>query len=159
MYVDESGNPGILGSKTDHYILTGLVIHELSWRKTLDDLVEFRRAIRKDYGWKVREEIHAQEMINGRVSTNKGIARNSRFIILRKCLDWIASRPDLGIITVVVEKQGFQQAKEVFKAGWSYLIQRFENTIQYKNFAGAKIPKTRASSSPTIRMVKHSGSF
>ena len=42
MYVDESGDPGTSGSKTDHYILTGLVIHELSWRKTLDDLVELR---------------------------------------------------------------------------------------------------------------------
>lgn len=138
MYVDESGDPGISGSKTDHYILTGVVIHELSWRKTLDDLVEFRKAIRREYGWKVREEIHAQKMINGRISTNMGIDRNARFLILRKNLDWIASRLDMGIITVVVEKFGYQQASEVFEAAWSFLIQRFENTMNHRNFAGPK---------------------
>ena len=143
MYVDESGDPGTSCSKTDLYILTGLVIHELSWRKTLDDLIEFRRAVRKEYGWKVREEIHAQKMINGRVSLNKGVERNSRFIILRKSLDWIASRVDIGVITVVVEKQGYQQASEVFESAWSFLIQRFENTIQHKNFEGLKNPEDK----------------
>jgi len=29
MYVDESGDPGLVGSPTEHFLLTGLVVHEL----------------------------------------------------------------------------------------------------------------------------------
>lgn len=75
-------------------------------------------------------------MAHGRISTNMGIDRNARFLILRKKLDWIDSRLDLGIITVVVEKIGYQKASEVFEAAWSFLIQRFENTMNHRNFAG-----------------------
>ena len=98
-------------------------------------------------------------MVNGRVSSNRGIERNSRFIILRKCLDWIASRPDIGVITVVVEKRGYQQTSEVFEAAWSFLIQRFENTIQHGNFAGPKNPEDKGIIIPdntdgeTLRML------
>ena len=77
-----------------------------------------------------------QKPINGRVSSNMGIERNSRFIILRKSLDWIASRLDIGVITVVVEKRGYRQTSEVFESAWSFLIQRFENTINHRNFTG-----------------------
>jgi len=138
MYVDESGDPGVGGS--GYYILTGLVIHELSWKSALDDLIEFRKNIRDLYGWKVRTEIHAQEMVNGRVSGNSGIPRNERFMILRRSLDWIATRNDIGIITVVVEKAGFEEPIQVFETGWKYLLQRFENTLNHRNFPGPQNP-------------------
>ncbi len=143
MYVDESGDPGIIGSRTDRYILTGLVIHELRWRDALDELIEFRRSIRQDYKWKVRDELHAQAMVNGRLSANAGVERNERFMILRRSLDWLASRSDIGIITIIVEKIGFENAGQVFEIGWKYLIQRFENTLSHRNLPGPQNPEDR----------------
>jgi hypothetical protein len=143
MYVDESGDPGIAGSRTDRYILTGLVIHELRWRDALDELIEFRRSIRQDFKWKVRDELHAQVMVNGRISANAGVARNDRFMILRRSLDWLASRSDIGIITIVVEKSGFENAGQVFEIGWKCLVQRFENTLSHRNFPGPQNPEDR----------------
>jgi len=43
MYVDESGDIGLTGSPTRYFVLTGLVLHELRWRQTLDGLIAFRR--------------------------------------------------------------------------------------------------------------------
>ncbi len=43
MYVDESGDIGLTGSPTRYFVLTGLVLHELRWRQTLDELIAFRR--------------------------------------------------------------------------------------------------------------------
>jgi hypothetical protein len=143
MYVDESGDPGVAGSGSGFYILTGLIIHELSWQSALDDLVVFRKSIRDRYGWKLRTELHAQEMVNGRVSGNDGIQRNKRFLILRSLLDWIGARNDIGIITVVVEKAGYETPTEVFETGWKYLIQRFENTLQHRNSPGPQNAEDR----------------
>jgi len=140
MYVDESGDPGIKYSTAGGYILTGLVMHEIRWNTILDELIEFRRTIRSMYAWKARTEIHAQEMVNGRISTNAGIPRNERFMILRSSIDWLAARSDIGILTVVVEKFGFESPLSVFETAWKYLIQRFENTLKNGNFPGPKNP-------------------
>ena len=59
MYVDESGDIGLSGSPTRYFVLTGLVLHELRWRQTLDELIGFRRELKADFGLKLREEIHA----------------------------------------------------------------------------------------------------
>jgi hypothetical protein len=143
MYVDESGDPGVTGSGSGFYILTGLIIHELSWQSALDDLIVFRKSIRNRFSWKLRTEIHAQQMVNGRIAGNAGIQRNKRFLILRHALDWIAARDDIGIITVVVEKVGYESPLEVFETGWKYLIQRFENTLQHRNFPGPQNAEDR----------------
>jgi len=59
MYVDESGDIGLTGSPTRYFVLTGLVLHELRWRQTLDELIAFRREQKTAFGLKLREEIHA----------------------------------------------------------------------------------------------------
>jgi hypothetical protein len=41
MYVDESGDPGLVGSPTRYFTLTGMVVHELRWHETLNKLVSF----------------------------------------------------------------------------------------------------------------------
>lgn len=64
MYVDESGDIGLTGSPTRYFVLTGLVLHELRWRQTLDELIAFRREQKTDFGLKLREEIHASPMLS-----------------------------------------------------------------------------------------------
>jgi hypothetical protein len=39
MYVDESGDTGLLGSPIRYFVLTGMVIHELRWHQALEQLV------------------------------------------------------------------------------------------------------------------------
>ena len=46
MYVDESGDIGINGSKTKYFVLSAIVIHELRWNDALDDLISFRKMLR-----------------------------------------------------------------------------------------------------------------
>ena len=69
IYVDESGDPGLVNSPTDYYALSGLVVHELRWSVYLDQLINFRKRMQATFGLRVREEIHASAMITrpGRV--------------------------------------------------------------------------------------------
>ncbi|MFP4500387.1 MAG: DUF3800 domain-containing protein [Candidatus Hydrogenedentota bacterium] len=50
---------------------------------------------------------------------------------------------DLNIINVVVDKQGKPLTYDVFEMAWKVLIQRFENTLAHRNFAGLENPDDR----------------
>lgn len=138
MYVDESGDTGISGSNTDYFILSGIVIHELDWYPLFKDFHNFRREINQKYKFKVRDEFHAVVMVNGNKSENNNLEKNERFMILRNTLDWIASKKEISLLTVIVKKHGCTSSKEIFELAWTNLIQRFENTLKNKNFNGQK---------------------
>ncbi len=133
MYVDESGDPGTVNSPTRYYILSSIVVHEMSWQSLLDDSVQFRRLLKARYGLLMKEEIHAAEFISRKVKLKNVITRNNRLDLLKKCLDWLNQRTDISVISVRVDKQ---QRTDPFEYAWRVLIQRFDNTLAYKNFPG-----------------------
>jgi len=135
MYVDESGDPGAnINSPTKYFILTGIIIHELSWKSFLDDFVTFRRALKQTKGLRLREEIHATALIS-RPGVLIRISRNDRLDIMRQCINWLAARSDASVISVCVNKHKHVN-NDIFTMAWSALIQRFENTLTWKNFNG-----------------------
>ncbi len=142
MYVDESGDSGLVNSPTRYFVLTGLVLHELRWQPYLDHLIAFRRRMKAAHGLKLREEIHAAALIN-KPGDLVRIQRNNRLAILREFADELAAMGDLNIINVVVDKQGKAPDYDVFGIAWKTLIQRFENTLSHRNFAGPANPDER----------------
>lgn len=135
MYVDESGDTGQLpNSPTRYYVLSAIVFHETNWRNVLSDLVNFRKAAKSRYGLLLKEEIHASVFLNGSPKLKNKISRNDKLDLLKKCLDWLNSRNDISVITVRVEKS--TSVLNVFDLAWKTLLQRFENTLNYKNFPG-----------------------
>lgn len=134
MYVDESGDTGLVNSPTDYFALSGIVVHERHWRPFLDILRAFRRTLRTVYGLPVRAEIHASDFIN---SAAYGLTRHVRLAILRNTLDELAKIPDISITSVIVDKTTKTPGYDVFAAAWTALFQRFENTLMYGNFPGA----------------------
>jgi hypothetical protein len=142
MYVDESGDVGLVNSPTRFFVLTGLVVRDLRWRSCLDELIFFRRRMRVRFGLKLREEIHSAAMIN-RPGELARIPRNERLNILRLFALQIATMMDLSVINVVVDKQNKPATYDVFDRAWCALIQRFENTMRYGNFPGPADPNER----------------
>ncbi|MCG3208393.1 MAG: hypothetical protein FOGNACKC_01997 [Anaerolineae bacterium] len=144
MYVDESGDPGLPqdNSPTPYFILTGLVIHELRWQPSLDQLISFRRRMNGAFGLRLREELHAARLIN-----NPGplvrITRNDRLAIIRHFATELAHLPGANIINVVVDKTNKPANYDVFISAWKVLIQRFQNTMSYHNFRGPGNPDER----------------
>jgi hypothetical protein len=135
MYVDESGDTGVVNSPTKYFALSSLIVHELRWQACLDRLIAFRRRMRDKFGLKLNEEIHAAAMINHPGALVR-IPRNDRLTIIRGFADEIASLPDVSSINVVVKKLSSDTSETVFDRGWSTIIQRFENTLSHHNFPG-----------------------
>lgn len=150
MYVDDSGDCGMPadGSPTRFFCLSGLVVHELRWRDTLDDLSAFRRWLRSRYAVNIEDELHAAAMISNPATLARSLQRlrkHERLAIVRHFADAIAKLSDVNIINVVVDKQSgkFPGKDEVFRRAWYAMFQRFENTIRYQNFPGPKNPDDR----------------
>ena len=143
MYVDESGDTGLVNSPTRYFVLSGIVVHELRWHSTLTQMLEFRRRMRSIYGFKLREELHAVNMISRRPGVLARIPKHQRLAIIRNSLDELSKMPDVNVISVVVDKQQKPEGYDVFEKAWQALIQRFENTIRYRNFPGPANPDER----------------
>jgi hypothetical protein len=105
MYVDESGDAGLVGSPTRYFILTGMVMHELRWHDVLEGLVGFRQRMRSTFGLLMREEIHSAKMLT-RPGSLVRIKRNDRLSIIRHFIDTLASVGFANFIIVRVDKQG-----------------------------------------------------
>lgn len=135
MYVDESGDCGLVNSPSSLFVLTGLVVHELRWAEYKDRLVAFRSRMRTGFGLKLREEIHASALINKPGPLSR-IRRDQRLVILHALVRELAGMVDLNVINIIVNKNGKVSQYDVFEKAWSALIQRFENTISHRNFRG-----------------------
>ncbi|WP_286692967.1 DUF3800 domain-containing protein [Brevundimonas sp.] len=138
MYVDESGDTGLVNSPTRYFALSGLTVHESRWRDLLDHLVAFRRTMKAVHGLPMRTEIHSSEYI--RRPPIAGMAKHVRLTILRQFLDELAKCNFISFTHVIVDKQGKPAGYDVFDSAWKVLFQRFENTIGYGNFPGGFRP-------------------
>lgn len=140
MYVDESGDIGMLpGSPTRYFILSAIIIHELRWRDTLRDLVRFRKYLKITKDLKFKEEIHCTNFIN-KPGPLVRIKRNDRLDIIKQCIDWLNNQADLSVYSVVIDKQDKPVDYDVFENAWNALLMRFENTLSHKNFPGPRNP-------------------
>ena len=136
MYVDESGDVGLVGSPTRYFILTGLVVHESRWREFINYLLDFRRRMRNIYGLPLRREIHAVEYISSNVLD---IPRYNRLAILRHFIDELSKFDGISVTNIIVNKDGKKPDYEVFEKAWQALFQRFEDTLRNGNFPGGHI--------------------
>ena len=153
LYVDESGDSGMLNTPSPYFVLTGIVVHELRWNEYLDRLVDFRKRMRNMFGLLLREEIHCARMIN-KPGELVRIQRNDRLTILRNFTAELAAMPDLSVINIVVEKRLKASNYDVTEAAWTMLIQRFSNTMSHRNFSGPANPDERGMVVPDMSEVK-----
>src|SRR5437868_7043701 len=102
MYVDETGDSGLIGSPTAYFALSGIIVHESDWRQFIDTLIAFRRTMKATHGLPVRSEIHSSEFI-----ASKGLPyrcqgrelgeRERRMLLGRRILRGIeAGETDMG---------------------------------------------------------------
>ena len=150
MYVDESGDSGLPqnSSPTRYFCLSGLVVHELRWRDVLSELTSFRRWVKRRYGVYLEDELHHAEMVGKTkklADALKKLTKHERLAIIRHHADELAKIHDLSVINIVVDKSTGKlvNQEDVFRGPWYRLFQRFENTIQRRNFPGPNNPYER----------------
>lgn len=142
MYVDESGDPGLLNPNLPaaqqpsvHYILSGLIIPITEWRNYLTAIVDIRRQIRQAYGIPMRMELKGSALINPRGNPYlRRIKRAQRVAIYIDVFRQMVSRmPQAWIVNVYANKQSLRysssQGSDLEQRAWEFLIQRFHNFL------------------------------
>ena len=104
VYVDESGDTGLVNSPSNYFCLSAIVVHESHWQTTLNSVIGFRKELRASYGFKLREEIHCSHFIH-KPGDFQRIPKSLRLRLLRDVIDFQASLLNYQIVNVVVNKK------------------------------------------------------
>jgi Protein of unknown function (DUF3800) len=133
VYVDESGDSGLVKSPTKYFILSALIVHESNWNRFINDIINFRKTLRNVYKFKLREEIHAAEFFQSSKKYDH-LQKHVKLQICKKALDFQESLDYIQVMFVVIDKQSVNLGTDVFEIAWKYLIQRIHNTLEKGNF-------------------------
>ncbi|MBN2080604.1 DUF3800 domain-containing protein [bacterium] len=154
MYVDESGDPGLVGSQSRYFALSGLVLHELSWKPCLDQIIHFRRRLKQALGLPMTVEIHASVFMHGPPPPVNALQKHQRLQIIRNFADELAQLNTLTIINIIIDKSNKPTGFDVFEFAWKLLIQRLENTMAAANLHGPRNPSDKGFILPDSTNVK-----
>jgi hypothetical protein len=131
-YIDESGDSGPKGSST--FALACVLIESSAWPAVFDDVIEYRRFLRVQFGVPVRGEIKANHLLQNRgVFRKLKLSEGARFAVYRGCL---RLQPKLGtsVFAVVINKTVMAEkgrTEDPRGVAWEYLVQRLERFTTY----------------------------
>ena len=136
-YTDESGNDGMLIKNGVHqqvtplYVTTILYFHQDNWKAQYQNFYGFRRNLKATRGFPVKLEFHTLPFLkNKNPYRDLGLSDNERFEIFLELLNFISTM-EFSTVNVVINKSKISiQENKIVEWGFSYALQRIENTIK-----------------------------
>jgi Protein of unknown function (DUF3800) len=127
-YVDESGDPGKLG--TECFALGCVLVEGGAWPSVFDEVIAFRRFVRSSYGVPVRAEIKASFLLrNGGPFRALRVGAEFRHRIYRQSMR-LPAKLGLSVFAIVINKAELWTVKgptaDPKEYAWTYLLQRLE---------------------------------
>lgn len=127
-YFDESGDAGYKNSPSSAFTLATVIVHEREWLATLDELVNFRRYLRDNFGISPRIELKANWLIHRRGSfKDSPLSFAARMNVYRAALRFQRKLGTTQTFAVVVNKSRVLKRDEDARSfAWRFAIQRLE---------------------------------
>ena len=132
VYIDDSGDTGFKsrGSRTDAFVLAAVLIRDTDWLRTLDELINFRRFLRRSFGVQTRAELKAGYFIHGTGPfSTLNLSEEARMRVYKMSLRFQEKVGTIKTWAVVVDKDKFESKRwrlEVRDMAWENMIQRLE---------------------------------
>lgn len=134
-YFDETGDDGYPKRITELFVLTsGSMQHDL-WQTNFKRMLEFRRQLRKTYGFPIKLEMHTKHfLLNKNPYRSFGWDNATRLKVIREYATLIATL-DIEFINVIINKSKINTINEsmyrpILDAALTFNVQRIENTIK-----------------------------
>lgn len=138
-YVDESGDSGYVGSRTGGFALGCVLVKDTSWLPALDDLISFRRFLRKNFGLPARAEIKASYLLHNKGPFRKlGLGDAARLRIYSMALGLLPKLADgqgirvFSVMVVKSEMQRLGKTDDPARVAWEIAIERLERFSWYE---------------------------
>lgn len=129
-YVDESGDTGdVTKGGTRTFTLACVLVQASQWADVFDDLIEYRRYLKNQFGIPVRAEIKANYLLHNRGPFRPlKLSEKARFAVYRGLM---RLQPKLGLRSfAIVVRKDKMAAKGIHGdpriIGWEYVLQRLE---------------------------------
>jgi hypothetical protein len=130
VYYDEAGDDGYPRYSSPLFTLAAVYMHYLQWRLNFDRILEFRRALKRDFGFPVKLEMHAKYFLLGKNPYRSlRFSEEDRIEILNLFADLIGSL-DLRVINVAIAKPNLTGTpRKVLDTALTFSVQRIENDL------------------------------
>lgn len=136
-YFDESGDDGYPTYSSELFVLSSLYMHETHWKENLQSIQSFRKILKAEYGFLVKEEFHTKEFITDKNPYHGRFEPTVRKKILQDHC-YLLSTLKLKCVSVVIDKKNINRPKyEILKNALTYSIQRIENDLN-KTYTGER---------------------
>lgn len=135
VYIDESGDDGLIGSPTNWYILNCVLIHEKDWLRSLNELVTLRGDLKKAHNIPARKEIKGIHFRNGRgVFVPLRWSLSSRMQLYRELLEFEANVLGCKTFSVAIEKVPANNSGWLpFRTVWRFALERIQKFCEKEN--------------------------
>ncbi|MCF6095419.1 DUF3800 domain-containing protein [Thermovorax subterraneus] len=140
LYVDESGDPGLINSPTTHFILNGLIVHSNAWFDALDGIIKLRKELKKEHGIRVRTELKGKYFYKNKGEFyEKKIKPEVRLEIYKKILNFEVTSGYFKTLFVCVNKS-YPHTRDPKELAWQSLLERFQRFLQSAGERGMVFP-------------------
>jgi hypothetical protein len=126
-YFDESGDTGLISSPTRFFILACVLVPELQWLASLDELVRMRRWLKNAFAIATRPEIKATDIKKARGPfKGRGMSHQRRMRILGGLMRFQAARlQNHKVFAIAIDKAKYP-GDDVRATAWQYALQRVD---------------------------------
>lgn len=132
IYLDESGDNGLMSnnSMTRNFTLAAVAVDSDKWSSALNEMIGFRRFLKRNFGIQMRAEVKANYIIRGTHSF-EGMGDDMRDKVFRMMLK-LPSKIGLRVWAVVFDKEKYESKvdnpskEDIFRISWKYMLQRVE---------------------------------
>ena len=139
-YFDESGDPGYINSLTSAYSLGGVLVQDKSWLRALDDIIRFRRFLRRTFGLQMRDELKASYLIHNNGPFEKlNLGDEIRIKIYDMALKLLTKMNEgqgIHVFAVVIDKKEMvnreRQSENPLRIAWDKATERLERFTDAK---------------------------
>ncbi len=134
-YFDESGDDGYPKYSSELFVLCSMYMHETFWKDNYQRIHEFRKSLKTEYGFPIKEEFHTKEFITNKNPYHGKYETEKRRRILKLFCQLIANLNVKCVITVIDKTRISRSNYDVMKNALTYNVQRIENDLNHKTSA------------------------
>lgn len=141
--MDESGDPGLVGqgSPMPTYTVGAVCVPDARWVGLFEELIQFRRSLRHNFGFYMREEIKGSELAKGSGPWLRlGLSDKKRKYIYRSFMRLQGGSQAVKTYAVVVHKAACDDPEMVRRTAWRYALQRVERLATKHNTTAMLFP-------------------
>ncbi len=119
-YFDESGDDGFPKRSSDTFVLASFSMLETAWKSNFEQILQFRRALSKEYNFPVKEEFHTREFIQDKNPYHGKFAPEVRREVLFKYVEMLATLHMRGIVVVIDKTKIKNNEYDVLEKSFTY---------------------------------------